>query len=54
MALVRYIPKSTFASWPELNLVSNRLSRVFGDVWDTLYRFRFPGQVGGLIMPPSG
>ena len=19
-----------------------------------LYRFRFPGQVGGLIMPPSG
>ena len=35
MALVRYIPKSTFASWPELNLFSNRLSRVFGDVWDT-------------------
>ena len=21
---------------------------------EILYRFRFPGQVGGLIMPPSG
>ena len=24
------------------------------DVEQVLYRFRFPGQVGGLIMPPSG
>ena len=27
------------------------------DAWnsrDPVYRFRFPGQVGGLIMPPSG
>ena len=35
MALVRYIPKSTFASWPEHGLFSNRLSRVFGNAWDT-------------------
>ena len=35
MALVRYIPKSTFASWPEHDLFSNRLSRVFGSAWDT-------------------
>ncbi len=35
MALVRYTPKSTFASWPELDLFSNRLSRVFGNAWDT-------------------
>ena len=26
----------------------------YGVVVNTLYRFRFPGQVGGLIMPPSG
>ena len=31
MALVRYAPRSTFASWPELDLFSNRLSRVFCD-----------------------
>ena len=35
MALVRYIPKSTFASWPGHSLFSNRLSRVFGNTWDT-------------------
>ena len=35
MALVRYMPKSTFASWPELDLFSNRLSRFFGDARDT-------------------
>ena len=35
MALVRYTPRSTFASWPELDLFSNRLSRVFGSAWDT-------------------
>ncbi len=35
MALVRYAPRSTFASWPELGLFSNRLSRVFGNAWDT-------------------
>ncbi len=35
MALVRYAPKSTYASWPELDLFSNRLSRVFGNDWDT-------------------
>ncbi len=35
MALVRYTPRSTFASWPELDLFSNRLSRVFGNAWDT-------------------
>ena len=23
-------------------------------LFSTVYRFRFPGQVGGLIMPPSG
>ena len=34
MALVRYTPRSTFASWPELGLFSNRLSRVFGNAWD--------------------
>lgn len=35
MALMRYTPKSAFASWPEFGLFSNRLSRVFGDAWDT-------------------
>ena len=35
MALVRYTPKPTFASWPDLDLFSNRLSRVFGNAWDT-------------------
>ncbi len=35
MALVRYTPKSTFASWPEFGLFSNRLSRVFGNAWNT-------------------
>ncbi len=34
MALVRYTPRSTFAPWPELDLFSNRLSRVFGNAWD--------------------
>ncbi len=34
MALVRYTPKPTFASWPDLDLFSNRLSRVFGNAWD--------------------
>ena len=35
MALVRYTPNSTFGSWPDLDLVSNRLSRVFGNGWNT-------------------
>jgi HSP20 family protein len=35
MALVRYSPSRAFASWPDLDLFSNRMSRVFGDVWDT-------------------
>ena len=35
MALVRYAPRSAFASWPDLDLFSNRLSRVFGNTWDT-------------------
>ena len=35
MAILRYTPKSSFGSWPELNLFSNRISRVFGNVWDT-------------------
>ena len=35
MAILRYTPKSTFGSWPELDLFSNRISRVFGNVWDT-------------------
>ena len=35
MALVRYTPRSTFASWPELDLFSNRLSRVFGNGLNT-------------------
>ena len=35
MALVRYTPRSAFAAWPELDLFSNRLSRVFGNAWDT-------------------
>ncbi len=39
MALVRYGPRSTFASWPEpwpdLDLFTNRLSRAFGNGWDT-------------------
>ena len=35
MALVRYTPRSNFTSWPDLDLFSNRLSRVFGKNWDT-------------------
>ncbi len=35
MALVRYTPRSTFASWPELDLFSNRLSHVFGNALNT-------------------
>ena len=35
MAILRYTPKSSFGSWPELNLFSNRISRVFGNAWDT-------------------
>ena len=35
MALMRYTPKPTFATWPDLDLFSNRLSRVFGNTWDT-------------------
>ncbi len=35
MALVRYTPRSNFASWPELDLFSNRLSRVFGNALNT-------------------
>ena len=35
MTLVRYSPRSAFASWPELDQFSNRLSRVFGNTWDT-------------------
>ena len=34
MALVRYAPRSAFASWPDLDLFSNRLSRVFGNTRD--------------------
>ena len=34
MALVRYAPRSAFASWPDLDLFSNRLSRVFGNTGD--------------------
>jgi HSP20 family protein len=34
MALVRYAPRSNFTSWPDLDLFSNRLSRVFGKSWD--------------------
>ena len=34
MAIMRYTPRR-FASWPELDQFSNRLSRVFGDGWDT-------------------
>ena len=34
MALVRYAPRSAFASWPDLDLFSNRLSRVLGNTWD--------------------
>jgi HSP20 family protein len=34
MALVRYAPRSAFASWPDLDQFSNRLSRVFGNTWD--------------------
>ena len=30
------------------------LSKRKASKWPRLYRFRFPGQVGGLIMPPSG
>ncbi len=43
MALVRYAPRSTFASWPELDPFSNRLSRVFGNAWDE------PGLAGNWI-----
>ena len=35
MALIRYGPRSTFTPWPDLGLFSNRLSRAFGDAWDT-------------------
>ena len=35
MALVRYTPRSNFTSWPDLDLFSNRLSRIFGNTWDT-------------------
>ena len=35
MALVRYTPRSNFTSWPDLDLFSNRLSRVFGKDLDT-------------------
>ena len=35
MTLMRYTPKSSFASWPDLDMFSNRLSRVFGDAWDS-------------------
>ncbi len=34
MALVRYAPRSAFASWPDLDLFSNRLSRVLGNTRD--------------------
>ncbi|HAT18019.1 MAG TPA: hypothetical protein DCS76_09515 [Gemmatimonadetes bacterium] len=43
MALVRYTPRSTFVPWPELDLFSNRLSRVFGNAWDE------PGLAGNWI-----
>ncbi len=33
MALVRYTPN--IASWPDVDLFSNRLSRLFGNGWDT-------------------
>ncbi len=35
MALVRYTPRPNFTSWPELDLFSNRLSRIFGNAWDS-------------------
>ena len=35
MALMRYTPKPTFASWPDLDMFSNRLSRILGSPWDT-------------------
>jgi len=35
MALMRYPPQFTFASWPEFDLFSNRLSCVFGNSWDS-------------------
>jgi HSP20 family protein len=35
MTLMRYTPRSTFASWPELDLFSNRMSRILGDSWDS-------------------
>ena len=35
MALVRYTPKSTFRIVAELDLFSNRLSRAFGNAWNT-------------------
>jgi HSP20 family protein len=35
MALVRYTPRPTFASWPDLDLFTNRLSRAFGANWDS-------------------
>ncbi len=35
MALVRYTPRPNFTSWPDLDLFSNRLSRILGNTWDT-------------------
>lgn len=35
MALMRYTPRPTFTSWPDLDLFSNRLSGLFGNSWDT-------------------
>jgi HSP20 family protein len=35
MALMRYTPKSTLTSWPDLDLLTNRLSRAFGSTWDS-------------------
>ena len=35
MALVRYTPQSNFTSWPDIGLLSNRLSRILGNGWDT-------------------
>ncbi len=34
MALMRYGPRSTFATLPDLDVFSNRLSRAFGNAWD--------------------
>lgn len=35
MALVRYTPHRTFAPWPEFETLTNRLSRIFAEPWDT-------------------